>query len=91
MFKKILAVFLISACFCGVVYAAPVNINSASAEKIAKSLKGIGPGKAAAIVQFRNENGPFRSIADLKFVKGIGDKTIEVNKNDIIILSTKTN
>jgi len=68
-----------------VVIASPVNINTADANQIAKALKGIGPGKAAAIVAFRTENGPFLAIKDIANVKGIGKKTVESNKQDIII------
>jgi len=68
------------------VVASPVDINTADAEKIAESLKGVGPGKAAAIVAFRVENGPFLHLNDLSLVKGIGKKTVESNKDDIQIL-----
>ncbi|QEY25114.1 ComEA family DNA-binding protein [Neisseria zalophi] len=52
--------------------AAAVNINTAGAEELAE-LPGIGPSKAAAIVAYRDENGAFKSVAELKNVKGIGD------------------
>ena len=74
---------------CKIVFAAPVNINEANADKIAQSLKGIGPSKAAAIVAYRLENGPFKSVDELKYVKGIGDKTIEQNRMEILIVSGK--
>jgi len=68
------------------VMASPVNINTAGADQIAKALKGVGPGKAAAIVAFRIDNGPFLAVGDLAKVKGIGKKTVESNKHDIIIV-----
>ena len=46
------------------VTAAPVDINSASAEEIAASLTGVGPQKAAAIVAYRDTHGPFASALD---------------------------
>ena len=55
---------------------APVNINTASATELA-TLKGIGPAKAQAIVEHRDKNGQFKSIDDLKLVRGIGDKMLE--------------
>ncbi len=67
------------------VLAAPVSINDASAEQITNSLKGIGPSKAAAIIKYRSENGPFKTVDELTEIKGIGPKTIERNRVDIII------
>lgn len=64
-------------------YAAPVNINKADAETIAESLKGIGLKKAQAIVQYRKQNGAFKTVSELVNVKGIGEKTIKKNKSDI--------
>ena len=55
----------------------PVNINTADAATLAGSLRGIGQRKAEAIVAYRNENGPFKSVDDLVNVKGIGAKTLE--------------
>jgi competence protein ComEA len=65
--------------------AAPVNINSADAKTIADSLNGIGIKKAQAIVDYRTKNGDFKSIDDLLQVTGIGAKTIEKNKADVLI------
>jgi competence protein ComEA len=56
-----------------------VNINQASVEEIAL-LKNIGPKYAERIVQYRQANGPFKSPEDLMKVKGIGPKTLELNK-----------
>lgn len=67
------------------VFATPVDINSADAKTIAKSLSGIGEKKAEDIIKYRKENGPFKSIDDLSKVKGIGAKTIEKNKADIVL------
>jgi competence ComEA-like helix-hairpin-helix protein len=55
----------------------PVNINTADAATLAGSLRGIGRSKAEAIVAYRSENGPFKSVDDLVNVKGIGPKTLE--------------
>lgn len=55
---------------------APVNLNTASATELA-ALKGIGPAKAQAIVEHRDKNGAFKSVDDLKLVRGIGDKMLE--------------
>jgi competence protein ComEA len=45
----------------------------------------VGPKKAAAIVDFREKNGPFKSIYDLDEVYGIGPKTIDKNQDRIIV------
>lgn len=58
---------------------ATVNVNTATVEQLS-TLKGIGPAKAKAIVQFREEYGTFNSLDDLASVKGIGSKTIEKNR-----------
>ncbi|MDQ3854880.1 MAG: ComEA family DNA-binding protein [Chloroflexota bacterium] len=53
--------------------ARPVNLNTASADEL-DALPGIGPAKAAAIVEYRRKHGPFRSAAELQEVPGIGPK-----------------
>ncbi|RKO61011.1 helix-hairpin-helix domain-containing protein [Caldibacillus debilis] len=53
-----------------------VNINTAD-ESLLQTLPGIGPAKAKAIIEYREENGPFRSAEDIKNVSGIGEKTFE--------------
>lgn len=59
-----------------------VILNQATVEEI-QTLNGIGPSKAEAIIQYRQENGPFQSVDDLLNVSGIGEKTIENIKEDI--------
>ena len=53
-----------------------VNLNLATASDL-ETLPGIGPAKSAAILEYRETNGSFKSIEDLKSVSGIGDKTYE--------------
>ena len=65
--------------------AEPININEASAELIADTLKGIGPAKAAAIVQYRETHGAFVSVDQLTDVKGIGPTTVDKNRNLILV------
>ncbi len=54
----------------------PVNLNTASPSELT-SIKGIGPAKAQAIIEYREKHGPFKSVADLDNVKSFGPKTIE--------------
>ncbi len=67
------------------VFADPVNINTASAEELAENLKGLGPKKALAIIEYRDTNGPFFTPEEITNVKGIGPKTLEKNLEDIIV------
>jgi len=62
------------------VQADPVDINTANAMTISKTLKGIGLKKAQAIVAYRDKNGKFKTVDDLAKVKGIGKKTVAMNK-----------
>jgi competence protein ComEA len=55
---------------------AAVDINTADAAAL-EQVKGIGPARAAAIVKYRSENGPFKSVDDLVKVPGIGEKSVE--------------
>lgn len=63
----------------------PVNVNSASAEEIAEALKGVGATKAEAIVNYRNDNGQFKHVDELVNVKGIGIRTVDINREYILL------
>jgi competence protein ComEA len=63
--------------------ATPVNVNTADAVTIAKSLDGVGPSKARAIVAYRKAHGRFKHVEDLAKVKGIGKATLKHNRKDI--------
>ena len=54
-----------------------VNINTASLEQL-MLLPRVGPSVAGRIVEFREQNGKFKQIADLMLVKGIGEKTFSL-------------
>jgi len=69
--------------------AQPVNVNSASAEEIAESLKGVGMSKAEAIVHYRDENGAFKHVDELVNVKGIGIRTVDINREFILLDNSK--
>ncbi len=66
---------------------APVNINTASAAELA-ALNGIGPAKAQAIVEHREKNGQFKTVDDLKLVRGIGDKMLEQLRPQVTVDGT---
>lgn len=72
--------------FCQPALAAPVDLNSASAEEIAEALSGVGKVKAEAIVAERTQNGPFKDLSEVaERVKGIGPATLEQNKDNIVL------
>ena len=81
--RMIIALFLLLAS--SFAFAEPVNINTADAATLAAGLQGVGMSKAAAIVAYRTEHGPFHSVDDLVQVKGIGDKLLEANRANLTI------
>ena len=61
-----------------------ININTALVSDLTK-IKGIGESKALAIIKYREENGNFKTIEDIKNVSGIGDATFEKIKAFITV------
>ena len=56
----------------------------------ANPLNGVGPVKAQAIIDYREKNGRFKSLEDVKNVKGIGDATFDKIRGDISLTGTST-
>ena len=89
--RALIRSFLTLACLLPwLAFAGPVDINRADAEQLSESLQGVGPQKAAAIVAYREQHGPFRSLDDLTKVKGIGASLLQKNKVLINIGSSQT-
>lgn len=92
-FKKSLSALLLTSlltvatpfCFAAGKAGEPVNINTADETALAASLKGVGEARAKAIVAYRQEHGPFKSIEELSEVKGIGNAVIEDNRTNILL------
>jgi competence protein ComEA len=63
---------------------AAVNLNTATKDELI-ALPGIGPSKAQAILDYRSQHGPFKSVEELKDVKGIGAKRFEQLKPDLTV------
>jgi len=64
---------------------APVNLNNADAATLTRELKGIGATKAKAIIDYREEHGPFSSVDELLEVKGIGSATLEKLRSQLSV------
>lgn len=62
-----------------------VNINTAHVDTLQKELSGIGKNKAAAIVAYREANGPFTSVDELIEVKGIGKSLLDKNRDKLAV------
>lgn len=63
---------------------AAINLNTATKEELV-ALPGIGPAKAQAILDYRKEHGAFKSVEELKDVKGIGAKRFEKLKGELTV------
>ena len=61
-----------------------VNLNTAD-ETTLTALKGIGKVKAKAILDYRQSNGPFKTVEDLAKVNGIGDKTVATLRDQLVV------
>ena len=68
---------------------AAVNLNTATKEELI-ALPGIGPAKAQAILDYRAQHGGFKSVEELKDVKGIGAKRFERLRGELTITPVKT-
>ena len=62
-----------------------VSINTASAEDLARVMNGVGLKKAQAIVSYREEYGPFKTVDDLKQVPGMGSALVERNLSHLTL------
>ena len=61
-----------------------ININSAGPAEL-QNITGVGPTIAQRIIEYREQNGPFEKIEEIKNVNGIGDATFEKMKNEIAV------
>ncbi len=84
MSRYVLLVLLLACLVPGKTFAGLIDINTASMAEL-ETLPGIGPAKAAAIMEYRTTNGPFMQSTDIQEVKGIGPATYE-NLKDLITI-----
>jgi competence protein ComEA len=82
--KKLLLILLACFAFVGAAFAAQVNLNMATESEL-DALKGVGPVKAKAIVDYRTKNGPFKSVDDLEKVPGFGKKTVDALRAEVTV------
>jgi competence ComEA-like helix-hairpin-helix protein len=66
-------------------FAEAIDINAADTAGFEKAMKGVGPVKSKAIVDYRAKNGPFKSVEDLLKVDGIGKKTLDDNRANLSV------
>ncbi len=84
--NTLIAAATLSLAFAGSAFAAErININTADAATLDRVLVNVGPAKAEAIVAYRKAHGPFRSAEQLAQVQGIGLKTVEKNREMILV------
>ena len=81
--KKLLLMLIAFFAFSGMAMAA-VNLNTASKAEL-ETVSGIGPQKAEAILAYRNKNGPFKKVDDLKKVSGFGDKSVAKMRSELTV------
>ena len=80
---KSVLLFISSLFVCAAALAA-VNLNTASQQEL-ESLKGVGPSKARAIIEYRKQHGPFKSVQELDDVPGFGEKTVRKLEPDLTL------
>ncbi len=83
MLKKLLVAAFACFAFCGTALAA-VDLNTANQQQL-EAVKGIGPAKAKAIVDYRAKNGPFKSAEDVMKVPGIKEGIYNKIKTEISV------
>jgi competence protein ComEA len=88
--RNLFAALLLSLALLGTAGAAEkVNINTADAATLDRVLHNVGAAKAEAIVAYRKANGPFQSPEQLAQVKGIGLRTVEQNRERIVVSAAR--
>lgn len=68
---------------------AAVNVNTATQSEL-EAVKGLGPAKAKAIIEYREAHGSFKHLDELDKVKGIGKASIDKMKGELTVGSDNT-
>ncbi|MGE5026894.1 MAG: ComEA family DNA-binding protein [Betaproteobacteria bacterium] len=82
--KKLLLILVTCFAFATAAFAGQINLNTATQAEL-DTLKGVGPVKAKAIVDYRTKNGPFKSVDDLEKVPGFGKITVDKLRGDLTV------
>ncbi len=69
----------------GILFAEAININTADKETLMTSIKGVGEKRAEAIIDYRQQNGPFQSVDDLAKISGIGQTIVDDNRENLTV------
>ncbi len=69
----------------GILFAEAININTADKETLMTSIKGVGEKRAEAIIDYREQNGPFKSVDDLAEISGIGQTIVDDNRENLTV------
>src|SRR6478609_7244651 len=85
--KRLVLAFALA--LCSLTATAAVNLNTATKDELV-ALPGIGPAKAQAILDYRAQHGGFRTVDELKDVKGIGAKRYEKLKAELTLTPLRT-
>jgi len=84
--KTLIAIFLsLALTQFGMAQEMTVDVNTATAEQLAEALTGVGPAKAEAIIEYREQNGDFKHVDELVNVRGIGLRTLDRNRDRIAL------
>ena len=65
-----------------------ININTADKELL-MSIKGVGAKRAEAIIAYRKQNGPFKSVDQLSEIKGLGQYFVDSNRDVLVVKDKK--
>ena len=82
--KKLFLILLL-ALPCYLSAADKININTASKEVLMSEIKGVGEKRAEAIIAYREQNGPFKSVDELAKVTGVGQSILDANKDSLSV------
>ncbi|MDO8990939.1 MAG: helix-hairpin-helix domain-containing protein [Sideroxyarcus sp.] len=81
--KKLLLSLFVSLAFSGITFAA-VDLNTATKEEL-EAVKGIGPSKADAIIEYRKQHGAFKKVDELGEIKGFGEKSVDKLRGEVTV------